>query len=710
MLVFLGRLWQLVKPYRVRLVLGVLAGIASGLVSPLLIATIMFVFGTVFPTANTSSTYNMTNNAVAWPAITLAGGSSTNFTVSVRGATNNFSGGLKVKTSATPAAGVFVFLSGAINSNAKNNSIYTIVVTNSGPLAVSNVMVSANFPTNFNFNTASPTRIPVLGKFSIMQRWFNSARAALAANDLRSHPWALGALIAAIPFIMLLRGIFGYLDVYCLQWVTTRAVTDLRTRLFSHLLDLSAGFYTENSSGQLMSNVMNDTGALQGILASATRVIVSDPVTLVSVLGMMLWKQPMLTIIVMSVLPLAVIPIVIYGRKVRQSSRATQLQSGDLTQIMIESFTGHRVIKAYGLESVVAGQFHSTARKSIGDYMRMVRAAEIPGPLIEFFGSCGVALVLVYLILQAKSHPGTQPSSTDFIQLIGSVFIIYAPMKNLTRLQNQVIQARASSERVFALLATKNAVPEPASPRPLKSGEEIYFDNVSFAYGKKTVLNDINLHIKPGQLVALVGASGAGKTTLSNLLLRFYDPQYGAVRIGGVDIREASTSDLRKQIAVVAQETILFNETIRRNIELGRPGATDEEIIAAAKHAHAHQFIMEKPGGYNTVIGEKGVLLSGGQRQRIAIARAVLKNAPILILDEATNALDTESERAVQSALDQLMKGRTTLCIAHRFSTILHADLIVVMEQGRIIETGRHDDLMNHGGVYQKLYEMQFKS
>jgi len=710
MLVFLGRLWQLVKPYRVRLVLGVLAGIASGLVSPLLIGTIMFVFGTVFPTANTSSTYNMTNNAVAWPAITLAGGSSTNFTVSVRGATNNFSGGLKVKTSATPAAGVFVFLSGAINSNAKNNSIYTIVVTNSGPLAVSNVMVSANFPTNFNFNTASPTRIPVLGKFSIMQRWFNSARAALAANDLRSHPWALGALIAAIPFIMLLRGIFGYLDVYCLQWVTTRAVTDLRTRLFSHLLDLSAGFYTENSSGQLMSNVMNDTGALQGILASATRVIVSDPVTLVSVLGMMLWKQPMLTIIVMSVLPLAVIPIVIYGRKVRQSSRATQLQSGDLTQIMIESFTGHRVIKAYGLESVVAGQFHSTARKSIGDYMRMVRAAEIPGPLIEFFGSCGVALVLVYLILQAKSHPGTQPSSTDFIQLIGSVFIIYAPMKNLTRLQNQVIQARASSERVFALLATKNAVPEPASPRPLKSGEEIYFDNVSFAYGKKTVLNDINLHIKPGQLVALVGASGAGKTTLSNLLLRFYDPQNGAVRIGGVDIREASTADLRKQIAVVAQETILFNETIRRNIELGRPGATDEEIIAAAKHAHAHQFIMEKPGGYNTVIGEKGVLLSGGQRQRIAIARAVLKNAPILILDEATNALDTESERAVQSALDQLMKGRTTLCIAHRFSTILHADLIVVMEQGRIIETGRHDDLMNRGGVYQKLYEMQFKS
>jgi subfamily B ATP-binding cassette protein MsbA len=706
MLVFLGRLWQLVKPYRVRLILGVLAGIISGLISPLLIATIMFVFGTVFPTANTTTNYTLTNNAVAWPPITLADGGSTNFTVSLHESANDFPGDVKIKTSSEALTNVFVILSGTTTDGTGNNSVYTIVVTNSGTLAASNVMVSASFPTNLVFGGSSGLRLPIRKMPSFLHRWFESARAALGTDDLRSHPWALGAVIAAIPFIMLLRGIFGYLDVYCLQWVTTRAVTDLRTRLFSHLLDLSAGFYTENSTGQLMSNVMNDTGALQGILGNATRVIVSDPVTLVSVLGMMLVLQPKLTIITMSVLPLAVIPIVIYGRKVRQSSRATQLQSGDLTQIMAESFTGHRVIKAYGLEKIVAEQFRGTARKNIGDYMRMVRAQEIPGPLIEFFGACGVSLVLVYLILISKSHP----SSTDFIQLIASVFTIYAPMKNLTRLQNQIVQARAASERAFTLLATQNAVPEPAQPRPLKSGAEIQFDNVRFAYGDKVVLQDINLCIKPGQLVALVGASGAGKTTLSNLLLRFYDPQSGAVRIGGVDIREAATRDLRNQIAVVAQETILFNETIRRNIELGRPGATDEEIIAAAKHAHAHQFIMEKPGGYKAVIGEKGVLLSGGQRQRIAIARAVLKNAPILILDEATNALDTESERAVQAALDGLMKGRTTLCIAHRFSTILHADLIVVMEQGRIIETGRHDELMKRGGVYQKLYAMQFES
>jgi subfamily B ATP-binding cassette protein MsbA len=607
MLVFLGRIWQLVKPYRWRLFLGVAAGIISGFVSPLLIGTIMFVYSAVFPTAGT-----------------------------------NASGQLPIR------------------------------------------------------------RAP-----AFLQHWFESARDALGNHNLHSHPWALAVLIGAIPFIMLLRGVFGYMNVYFLQWVSTRAVTDLRTRLFTHLLDLSAGFYTENSSGQLISHVMNDTGALQGIMGGATGVIVRDPITLLSTMGFLLWTQTRLTLITMVAMPLCIIPIVIYGRKVRRSSQATQAQFGDLTQIMMESFTGHRVIKAYSLEPIVAEQFRSTARRTIGHYMRMVRGGEIPGPLIEFFGACGVALLLAYLIfLSPESHP----SPTDFMQLVGSIFIMYAPMKNLTRLQNQIIQARAASEQAFALLALKSSVPEPAHPRALRSGAEIQFDHVRFAYGDKVVLHDINLHIKPGQLVALVGASGAGKTTLSNLLLRFYDPQSGAVRIGGVDIREAATRDLRNQIAVVAQETILFNETIRRNIELGRPGATDEEIIAAAKHAHAHQFITEKPGGYKAVIGEKGVLLSGGQRQRIAIARAVLKNAPILILDEATNALDTESERAVQAALDGLMKDRTTLCIAHRFSTILHADLIVVMEQGRIIETGRHDELMQRGGVYQKLYAMQFES
>jgi subfamily B ATP-binding cassette protein MsbA len=315
--------------------------------------------------------------------------------------------------------------------------------------------------------------------------------------------------------------------------------------------------------------------------------------------------------------------------------------------------------------------------------------------------------LLAYLIYLSK----TRPNSTDFLQLIISIVVMYPSMKNLTRLQNQIIQARAASERAFALLETQSTVPEPAQPRLLQAaGADIRFDHVHFAYGEKAAVHDINLEIKAGQLVALVGASGSGKTTLANLLLRFYDPQHGAIRIGGVDLREFATRDLRNQMAVVTQETILFDDTIRRNIELGRPGATREEVITAARHAHAYDFITQKPQGFDAIIGEKGVTLSGGQRQRLAIARAVLRNAPILILDEATNALDTESEREVQTELDELMKGRTTLCIAHRLSTILHADMIVVLDQGRIVETGRHAELIQRGGIYQKLYELQFLS
>ncbi|HEX5400074.1 MAG TPA: ABC transporter ATP-binding protein, partial [Verrucomicrobiae bacterium] len=504
-----------------------------------------------------------------------------------------------------------------------------------------------------------------------------------------------------------LRGFFGYLNFYFLQWSASRAIADLRVRLFRHLLDMSASFHNQNASGQLMSRVMNDTGALQNILTGATSTIVRDPVSLASTLAFLLWEQWQLTLITLVALPAVMLPVIIFNRKIRRSSRELQTQSAELTQTMAEAFTGHRVVKAYNLEGVVASAFQNITRRFVSHYMRIVRAQSVPGPLVEFFGSCGVALLLTFLIFRPAGHP----NPTDFLQLVGGIFLMYQPIKNLITLQNQIVQARAASERVFELLAMENAVPEPAAPKMLHADQaDILFDNVDFSYGEKPVLQNIALTVKAGRLVALVGASGSGKTTLSNLLLRFYDPSRGDIKIGGTDIRDVRTRDLRNQIAVVTQETILFNETIRRNIELGRPGATDEEIITAARHAYAYDFIMEKPNGFDTVIGEKGVALSGGQRQRIAIARAVLKNAPILILDEATSALDTESERAVQAALDELMKGRTTLCIAHRLSTILHADEIVVLDQGRIVEAGRHAELVKRGGVYQKLYELQFTS
>jgi ATP-binding cassette, subfamily B, bacterial MsbA len=603
---FLLQVWGLTKPYRFRMFLGVLTGILSGLVSPLLIGTVMFVYNAVFPSRDPS---------------------------------------------------------GAVQA-------------------------------------------PMHKMPAFLQQWFNATRQALESS-VQSHPWAITALVAAIPVIMLLRGFFGYLNGYCLQWVASRAIADLRVRLFRHLLDLSAGFHSENASGQLISRMINDTGMLQVILSSATTIVVRDPVQLIGLIAFLIWQQPKLTLITIVVLPFCLVPIIIFSRKIRRSSREMQNQSADLTQTMAEAFTGYRIVKAYNLEDTVAGDFRNITRRFVSHYMRIVRAQSIPGPLIEFFGSCGVALLLAYLICYRQGAP----NPSDFLQLIGSVFMIYPPLKNLNMLQNWTVQARAASERVFELLDTKNAVPEPAAPQMLHAAQaDIVFENVDFNYGEKPVLRNICLTVKSGRLVAVVGASGSGKTTLSNLLLRFYDPARGAIKIGGVDVRDVRTRDLRNQIAVVTQETILFNDTIRRNIELGRPGATNDEIIAAANHAHAYDFIMQKPEGFDAVIGEKGVMLSGGQRQRIAIARAVLKNAPILILDEATSALDTESERAVQAALDELMQGRTTICIAHRLSTILHADVIVVLDQGRIVETGRHEELVKRGGVYQKLYELQFSS
>ena len=565
-------------------------------------------------------------------------------------------------------------------------------------IATAMFVYAAMFPSA----NADASQLPIKHLPQWAQQLFFNVRDGLA-HGLQTHHGAVWAMIALIPIIALLRSVTGYLNVYLLQWVGSRAVADLRTKLFTHLLDMSAGFYTENATGKLVSRVINDTQALQTILTNVTSVIVRDPMTLVSVLGFLLWQQPKLTLISLVVLPACIIPIAVYSRKIRRSSREAQVQAAELTQTMTEGFTGHRVIKAYNLEKIVAEKFRETARRSVNLIMRITRATEIPSAVIEFLGACGIALLLLYLC----SGAGHNSQPADFIQLLVSIISIYQPLKNLTRLQNQIVQARAATERVFEMLATQNSVPEPVQPKILHAAKaDIRFENVSFKYGEKTVLQNINLNVKAGQLVAFVGKTGSGKTTLANLLLRFYDPSEGAITIGGVDLREFSTRDLRQQMAVVSQENVLFNDTIRRNIELGRPGASDTDIVAAARFSKADEFIAQKPEGFGTIIGEKGNMLSGGQRQRLASARAVLRDAPILILDEATSALDTEVERQVQAEFDRLMEGRTTFCIAHRLSTIQHADMIVVLEQGKVVETGTHDELIKRGGVYQRLYQL----
>ncbi len=515
-------------------------------------------------------------------------------------------------------------------------------------------------------------------------------------------------LVGIIPAVMLVRITLGYLSVYLTNWSAMHAIADIRIKLFAHLQNLSLGFFNRTSTGELIARVTNDTVVLYGIIGGAFSSMVRDPVTILSMLAGLLLLQPKLTLISVIVFPVCVVPIVIFGRKVRKSARAVQEYNAALTNLMHESFTGNRVIKAYNLEATVIGEFNAIAQKYVGQLMRVIRANEIPSQLMELFGATGIALVFLYVLSLPEAQ---RPGMEDFGTFVLAIVMIYGPIKTLTKLHNQLHQARAASERVFQLLATENTIPEPIAPKMLHADKaDIVIENVGFSFGDKKVLQNINLTVRAGQMVALVGASGSGKTTLANLLLRFYDPDGGTIKIGGVDLRDVTTRDLRNQIAVVAQENILFNDTIRRNIELGRLGATGEEIAAAAQHAHATEFIAQKPQGFDTVIGEKGVSLSGGQRQRLAIARAVLKNAPILVLDEATSALDTESERAVQSALDELMQGRTTICIAHRFSTVMHADVIYVLKEGRIVETGRHEELYALGGVYRKLYDLQFAS
>jgi subfamily B ATP-binding cassette protein MsbA len=391
--------------------------------------------------------------------------------------------------------------------------------------------------------------------------------------------------------------------VYFLQWVAIRATSDLRAGLFEHLMNMPLSFLNKISTGELLSRVGADTVTLQNTISGSLVVLIKDPAMLIGLIVYLFWQQPLLTLFSLVVFPVCLVPIVVYSRKVRKSSGAVQTQYARLSRIMHESFTGNRIIKAYNLEKSAAAQFREASGRFISHYMRTVRAAELPGPLIEFFGGVGVAC-LFYYILRVSRQP---IDVADFFVFLLAVFSMYRPFKSLSRLYGQMVQANAASERAFELLGTVSNMREPADPLPIKAaGADIQFDHINFNYDEKPVLRDFNLTVKSGGMVALVGQTGSGKTTVTNLLLRFYDPQEGAVRIGGTDIREVATRDLRSQIAVVTQDTLLFDESIRWNIGLGRPGATEEEMVAAAKRAHAHAFIMEKPQGYDTMIGEKG--------------------------------------------------------------------------------------------------------
>ncbi len=532
-------------------------------------------------------------------------------------------------------------------------------------------------------------------------QWLTEQQAMVRDNP---KGWATVLIVSLIPLSMLTRGFFTYLNAYLSTWAAIRTIIDIRTRLFAHLVSLPAGFFNRISTGELMAKI-EQTSQMQNLVSQSLVTIIREPITILTVAGFLLSvMEPKLILLALCTLPVALVPFIIYARKLRKSSEGWIRQMVSLGRVMHESLAGYRIVKAYNLEDRMVRDYRESAKKAVNFWMRGTRASELPGPIMEFMAGLGISLFILYLAFFAPTT-----TAGDLIVFAGGIFSMYKPIKDLFRLRSQLYQMSAAGEVVFGLMDIRSDLAEPPHSKPLRAaGAPIQFDHVSFAYGEKKALHDIDLTVPPGKMVALVGTSGSGKTTLTNLLLRFYDPQSGSISIGGTDIREVHSTELRSQIAVVTQEVILFNDSIRNNILMGREGATEADVIEAAKHAHAHKFIMEKPNGYDTVIGERGAQLSGGERQRVAIARAILRNAPILVLDEATSALDTKSERIVQAALDELMKGRTTICIAHRLSTVQKADHIVVLDQGRIVEQGSHAALLAKNGAYRKLYDLQF--
>ncbi len=510
----------------------------------------------------------------------------------------------------------------------------------------------------------------------------------------------------AIIALFMIKGLADYGQAYLMSYVGQRIIADLREKIYNHLQSLSLSFFTRNPTGMLMSRITNDVNMVQGAVTDAVTGLLKDFFTIIGLVAVVFYRDWRLAIVALVVFPVAVYPIVKFGRKLRSYSVRSQTAMGDISTILLETISGNRIVKAFNMEDYERKRFARENHRLFEISMKSVRVRAISHPLMEFLGGLGIAFIVFYggyNVIKGAATPGT------FFSFLAALLMLYEPVKRLSGVNNAVQQGLAAASRIFEVLDTVPEIRNKPMAKTLSSvSKGIEYQDVSFKYEEDWVLKNINLHIKTGEVVAFVGSSGGGKTTLVNLLPRFYDVSFGKVLIDGWDIRDVTVESLRGMIGIVTQQTILFNDTVRNNIAYGKINEPFEEIVKAAKAAYAHGFIQNLPNGYDTVIGEQGVKLSGGERQRISIARALLKNAPILILDEATSSLDSESEIEVQKALEFLMQSRTTLVIAHRLSTIRKADRIVVISDGAVIEEGTHEILLAKEGEYKKLYLLQF--
>jgi subfamily B ATP-binding cassette protein MsbA len=539
----------------------------------------------------------------------------------------------------------------------------------------------------------------------LMMKWVFPQIFAPDAEALTN--WELALVAAWLPLIFFIRGLSGYANVYLVQLAGVRVLEKIRLDFFAKLQRLPLSFLQRQSSGDLISRGLADTNQLQFTLTFAANEIIRQPATLLGSVGFLIWvafneKGVALVLVCLAVVPLCVLPIRFVGKKIVRRAQEVQAELGSITGRFSENLSAAREVRAFSLEEREIGKFRGISQALVGFQMKVVKYQQALNPAIEIISAVGISITLIY------AYRSNVPLES-FLALITALYLSYEPIKKLGGLNNEMKKGQAALERIEMVLNEPVAIQDPTNPQPFNSASgDLTLENVSFAYREgEPVLQDINVNIPAGTVCALVGPSGAGKSTFANLVPRFYEAVTGAVKVDGTNVRDVTLADLRQQIGIVSQESVLFDDTVYNNLLLSRPGATRQEVEHAAQAAYAHDFIESLPDGYETIVGERGASLSGGQRQRLALARAFLRDAPILILDEATSALDSESEAAIQKALRKLVVGKTVLIIAHRFSTIRDASMILVFDKGRIAAQGTHSELIANNPLYRTLYERQ---